>query len=76
MVANVDWHALQRKEISRLGGLERQHGNWTWPFAYDYTLVGLGYFKLRSNNRAEDVACFGWQFMAIEKRAPKAAPFH
>ena len=31
-----------------------------WPFAYAYALLGLAYFKLRGNTRAEDLACFGW----------------
>jgi ubiquinone/menaquinone biosynthesis C-methylase UbiE len=59
LTANGDWYALLRQEITRLGGLERQHGNWAWPFAYAYELLGLAYFKLRSNKRAENLACFG-----------------
>jgi ubiquinone/menaquinone biosynthesis C-methylase UbiE len=67
LVANGDWYSLLRQEITRLGGLERQRGNWAWPFAYAYALLGLAYFKLRSNKRAEDLACFGWQCVAVKK---------
>ena len=27
--ANGDWHAFIEQEVTRLGGLVRQHGNWT-----------------------------------------------
>jgi len=66
LVANGDWYSLLRQEITRLGGLERQRNNWSWPFAYAYALLGLAYFKLRSNKRAEDVACFGWHCIAVK----------
>ena len=66
LVANGDWYALLRQEITRLGGIERHNGNWAWPFAYAYALLGLAYFKLRSNNNAEDLACFGWQCVAVK----------
>lgn len=69
LTANGDWHALLRQEITRLGGLERQRGNWAWPFAYAYSLLGLAYFKLRSKRRAEDLACFGWHCVAVKKGA-------
>jgi len=67
LVANGDWYSLLRQEITCRGGLERQRGNWAWPFAYVYALLGLAYFKLRSNKRAEDLACFGWQCVALKK---------
>ncbi len=67
MTANGDWYALLLQEITRLGGLERQRGNWTWPFAYAYGLLGLLYFKLRDNRQATDLACFGWQCVAVKK---------
>lgn len=69
LVANGDWYALLRQEITRLGGLERQRNNWTWPFAYAYSLLGLAYFKLRSEKSAEDLACFGWQCVAVKNGA-------
>lgn len=68
LTANGDWHALLEQEITRLGGLERQRGNWTWPLAYAYAVLGVLYFKLRRNQRAEDLACFGWHCMAEKKK--------
>ena len=38
-----------------------------WPFAYGYALMGLAYFKLCSNKRAEDLACFGWHCVAVRR---------
>ncbi len=67
LVANGDYYSLLRQEITRLGGLERQRGNWAWPFECGYALLGLAFFKLRTNKRAEDLACFGWQCLAVKK---------
>lgn len=67
LTANGDWYALLLQEITRLGGLERQRGNWVWPLAYAYALLGVLYFKLRANKRAEDLACFGWQCVTVKK---------
>jgi SAM-dependent methyltransferase len=69
LVSNGDWFSLLRQELTRLGGLERQRGNGWWPFAYIYALLGLAYFKLRSNKRADDLACFGWQCVAIKSKS-------
>lgn len=66
LTPNGDWYALLWQEITRLGGLERQRGNWAWPPAYAYALLGMLYFKIRSNQRAEDLACFGWHCVAIK----------
>ncbi len=66
LTPNGDWFAYVYQEITRLGGLERQRSNWTWPFAYAYALLGALYFKLRSKKRAEDLAAFGWQCVAIK----------
>ena len=63
---NGDWYTYLEQEITRLGGIERQRGNWTWPIAYAYSLLGVLYFKLRSNKRAEDLACFGWHCVTIK----------
>jgi len=68
LIPNGDWYALLRQEITRLGGLERQRGSWTWPLAYCYALLGMLYFKLRHKKRAEDLACFGWQCVATKTR--------
>jgi SAM-dependent methyltransferase len=67
LVANGDWYSLLRQEITRLGGIERQRGGWTWPLAYAYAIMGLVYFKIRKKSRAEDLACFGWHCTAIKK---------
>jgi hypothetical protein len=67
LVANGDWNALLRQEISRLGGLERQCGSWSWPLAYAYALLGLVYFALRGGSKAEDLACFGWHCVAVKE---------
>ena len=66
LVANGDWFTLLRQEITRLGGLERQRGNWAWPLAYAFALLGLAYFKLRADKKADDLACFGWQCVAVK----------
>lgn len=71
LVANGDWYALLRQEITRLGGLEKKSGNWAWPIAYLYALLGLVYFKVRSKRSAEDLACFGWHCVAIKKGSSK-----
>lgn len=67
LVSNGDWYSLLRQEILRLGGLERQQGGWSWPFAYAYAALGLMYFRFRKQNRADDLACFGWHCTAIRK---------
>jgi len=64
LTPNGDWYALLRQEIARLGGLERQHGNWAWPLAYAYASLGMLYYKIRGNKRAVDLACFGWHCVA------------
>lgn len=66
LTPNGDWYALLRQELTRLGALERLHGNWAWPLAYAYALLGILYFKLRHNQRDEDLACFGWHCVAVK----------
>lgn len=66
LTPNGDWYALLRQEITRLGGMERTRANWSWPIAYVYALLGVMYFKLRAGKRADDLACFGWQCVAIK----------
>lgn len=61
---NGDWFALLRQEITRLGGLERARGNWAWPLAYAYAILGILYFRFRSKIDAEDMACFGFHCIA------------
>lgn len=67
LVANGDWYSLLWQEISRLGGLERQRGSWSWPLAYAYALLAMLYFRLRTKLSAEDLACFGWQCIAVKE---------
>ncbi len=67
LTANGDWFSVLRQEIMRLGGLERQRGNWVWPMAYMYALLSLIYFKIRAQHTAEDLACFGWHCVAKKK---------
>ena len=66
LTPNGDWFDYTEQEITRLGGLECQLGNWSWPLAYVYSLLGLLYFRLRSNKQAEDLACFGWHCVAVK----------
>jgi hypothetical protein len=61
-----DWYALLRQEITRLGGQERLKGNWSWPLAYAYAVLGLIYFKIRSNKPNDTLASFGWHCVAIK----------
>lgn len=68
LVANGDWYALLLQEITRLGYMERCNANWSWPLAYLYALLGIGYFALRGKQTAQDVACFGWQCVAVKKQ--------
>jgi ubiquinone/menaquinone biosynthesis C-methylase UbiE len=67
LTPNGDWYALLKQEITRLGGLDRLRGSWTWPLAYLYGVLGFSYYKLRGNQGAEDLACFGWQCVAVKK---------
>ena len=66
---NGDWYALLKQEITRLGGMERQLGSWSWPLAYVYSLLGVLYFRLRGKKRDEDLACFGWHCVATKFRS-------
>lgn len=66
LTPNGDWIVWLKQEIARLGGLERQRGNWAWPLAYVYALLGLIYFKIRRQSRTDDVACFGWHVVSVK----------
>ncbi|MDD5242727.1 MAG: methyltransferase domain-containing protein [Syntrophorhabdaceae bacterium] len=67
LIPNGDWYAYLRQELIRLGGMERQCGNWNWPLAYVLGILGLLYFKVRGGRKADDLACFGWHCVAIKK---------
>lgn len=64
--ANGELYALLLQEITRPDGLARQHVNWTCSIAYAYSLLGVLYFKLRSKKQAGDLACFGYQCVAVK----------
>ena len=66
LVANGDWYSLLRQELRRLGGLERQRRNWTWPLAYAYASLGLVLLTLGRRNTTDDLACFGWHCVAVK----------
>ncbi len=70
LAPNGDWFAYIKQELTRLGSMERQRGSWSWPMAYLVTLMGLLYFKLRADKKAEDVACFGWHCVAVKQLIP------
>lgn len=70
LIANGDWFAYTEQELMRLGSMERLRGNWCWPLAYAYSLLGVLYFKLRADKRAEDLACFGWHCVAVKVSPP------
>jgi hypothetical protein len=67
LTANGDWFAYAEQELARLGGMERQRGNWSWPLAYAYSLLGVLYFRVRARKRAEDLASFGWHCVAVKR---------
>jgi SAM-dependent methyltransferase len=65
--ANGDWFSYCQQELMRLGGMARQRGDYLWPFAYVLGLLGSVYFKLRGGKKADDLACFGWQCIALKR---------
>jgi SAM-dependent methyltransferase len=65
--ANGDWFSCCYQELMRLGGMSRQRGDWLWPFAYILGVLGIVYFSFRGGNKADDLACFGWQCIAIKQ---------
>lgn len=64
---NGDWYAVLSQELGRLGGVERKRKSWTWPLAYLLIFIGKSYFLLRPSIKADDLACFGWQCIAMKK---------
>jgi SAM-dependent methyltransferase len=66
LTANGDWFSYCEQEMRRLGGMSRQRGDWSWPFAYMLGIFGSLYFRIRSKKRAEDLACFGWHCIATK----------
>jgi SAM-dependent methyltransferase len=68
LTPNGDWFAYCRQEILRLGGTARAHDDWSWPFAYALGVLGVIYFKVRGGTKADDLACFGWQCVAVKPK--------
>ena len=55
--------------MTRLGGHERSRGRFTWPLGYVLGLLAVGYFGVRGKVSADDdLACFGWQCVAIKNK--------
>ncbi len=66
LTPNGDWFSYWYQELMRLGGMARQHGDWSWPLAYGLRVLGSLYFKIRGGSEATDVGCFGWHCVAIK----------
>jgi len=69
LTPNGDWFALCQQELMRLGSTARRYGDWGWPLAYVLGVLGTFYFKMRNGRKADDLACFGWQCVAVKKTA-------
>jgi len=69
LVPNGDWFSYAKQEMLRLPGMARRYGDWCWPLAYLVAGIGFVYFALRGKSRmADDVACFGWQCLAVKQQ--------
>jgi SAM-dependent methyltransferase len=66
LVPNGDWFSFCQQELMRLGGMARRYGDWSWPLAYMLSILGALYFRIRGGKKAEDIACFGWQCVAVK----------
>lgn len=64
---NGDWFAYCQQELMRLGSMARRYGDWSWPLAYILGTLGALYFKVRGGKQADDLACFGWQCVAVKR---------
>jgi SAM-dependent methyltransferase len=67
LTPNGDWFACCRQELLRLGSTSRRYGDWSWPMAYALGVAGALYFNLRGGKSATDLACFGWQCVAVRR---------
>ena len=69
LTSNGDWFDYLKQEILRLPTAARRYGDWCWPLAYIAAGFGLLYLLMRpkKDNRADDLACFGWQCVATKK---------
>ena len=68
LTPNGDWFAYFHQELMRLGGMARRYGDWSWPLAYVFGILGTLYFKVRGGSKADDLACFGWHCIAVKSR--------
>jgi len=66
LMPNGDWFALCRQEILRLGNMARIYGHRIWPMAYMLGILFELYFRTQRRRQADDLACFGWQCVAIK----------
>ena len=66
LAPNGDWFNYCHQELTRLGSMARQYGDWIWPLAYVLGILGALYFKVRGGKKAVDLACFGWHCVAIK----------
>lgn len=64
LVPNGDWFSYCRQEMRRLGGMARQHGGMSWPFAYAIAFMGSLYLSRRAKKDSSGVGCFGWHCIA------------
>lgn len=66
--SNGDWFDYVQQELLRLPRLAKQYGDWCWPLAYISAGFGFLYFLIRpkKDNRADDLACFGWHCIAVK----------
>ena len=67
LTPNGDWFTYCQQELMRLGGMARRYGDKIWPLAYLLGILGAFYFKIRNGSKkADDLACFGWQCVAVK----------
>lgn len=65
LTPNGDWFALLRQELIRWPSMARHAGQWSLPFVYLATLVGLVCLALaRPGGKTEEIGCFGWHCVA------------
>jgi ubiquinone/menaquinone biosynthesis C-methylase UbiE len=65
LTPNGDWFALLRQELIRWPSMARRAGQWSLPFVYLATLVGLVCLALaRPGGKTEEIGCFGWHCVA------------
>lgn len=68
LVPNGDWFSYAQQEILRLPSMARKYGDPWWPLAYLVAGIGLIYFLICNKSKtADDVACFGWHWIAEKK---------